>query len=807
MMMSVWYLIVCCILSAVRSSTCQQANRTLASCSFENTENCGFEIVPDLNGVHHLELWTLSMGGKLGRNAPRSDHTPESNLDWLASTKSLESTSVADFNNFTTVIVSPSMNFSTGRGHVTFYYFLWITDDPEGNQDTYPTLTVKGCDEEMMWRRQDFTTGWQVAAFDFTCSEPGLITFEALHQRPGSGVAIDDVKIIEIPNQRTEVTGMDPSPTLEIATRSPISRSSTSPDTSRHTDNTTTESALSDSTGIGEGRVLILAAGCLLGAALILTFSIAIHCCFWRKKRRAEEDHITSSNGGLQVSNTGYDFLTTIVGINNGLDGSKTIATESTTLSTIGKGSSYQMDILSVRRVADDTFEKRLDGSYGMPSKGKRRSITLASFKRVRSSRDRSFEYSEIPESTSPTDENVYHFATLQTQQSNPKAPKLGVIGRTKALVRSNSLPSRNSTESCVSIRMEGPYHITDLIGNVGMDNAIFPSMETVIFDEVSSRRKSSVKYDQPLQNVPQQTDPNANRYEELNKSSSGPDLMLQDSPKRAAGGHQQAETEQHVYKELETKGRGDWYDLLDHVSSTSTSHDINQSETGEHVYKALEHRQRDQDNYDLLQSTNLHTTIQKQDSAKYHVYNELQTPKDQDNYDLLEPESPQVKQAHRDLSDYENPPAVGPKPASPFAPRPMSPRHNWQLPSAAQRETAPPAAAVDQGPEGFVMVRDPKYYTLVPDIVRDASYEYPAVVFQEIDGFDDDDASDTDSNAYESFERPITPKDRRQSLKSKSASNDRAGEGLGKKSQSDPAALKQQQLAKFLDDDYENIE
>ena len=48
----------------------------LAECSFDESENCGFQIIPDLDGVHHRELWTLSSGGSLGNNCPPSDHTP-----------------------------------------------------------------------------------------------------------------------------------------------------------------------------------------------------------------------------------------------------------------------------------------------------------------------------------------------------------------------------------------------------------------------------------------------------------------------------------------------------------------------------------------------------------------------------------------------------------------------------------------------------------------------------------------------------------------------------------------------------------
>ncbi|XP_041484653.1 uncharacterized protein LOC121431208 [Lytechinus variegatus] len=717
-----------------------QENKVLAECTFDDSENCGFQIIPDLDGVHHRELWTLSSGGTLGRNCPPSDHTPGINQDVFANSKSLESTLIRDFQNFTTKIISPEMNFTSGMGQISLYYFLWIADDPEGNEDTFPSLNVIGCNGELMWTRMGITGVWSFVDIRFHCPTPGKIMFEASHHRPGSGVAIDDVKIVEIPFNPGVVDTTTPEvPTTEMAPGPQTTRGAL-PVT--HSQTTVALGIMSSGNG---DRIIIIAVGCFLGALLIFAVSITIHCYFWRKRKRANQRHLTDATNGLHVSNTGYDFLTGIAGVNNGNGSSKSGATETSNLSTISKGfggPSYQMDVVSEKFKGNGTFEKR-EEDCKVPPKGKKRSIGIVSFKRSRGSKDRSFEYSEIPDSTSPTDENLYQFLTTPRKQIDGKTPKLGEIGRSAKIndnsriakmKRSNSLPSRQSIEST---KMEGPYHVTDLIGNITIDNAMFPSMETVAYDDL--KRKESVKYDQPI--------------------------------------------------------------LIPSIHTLPKSTD--------HEYRALEPRKRS-NSYDVLR-INTPSLISLSDESigdNSHVYKELEKKDDQDDYDLLDPITV-TEPAPRDLADYENPPPrppVLPKPTSPFGPRPMSPRLKQKTEPFPSDVTPEGESRSVEGPDGANVVRDPKYYTLVPDLVRDASYDYPDMVVG--DGTDDPDKeSDIDSNIYESFDRPVTPNGKGQRSTPNSRQGSKETPYLDNAAKDRKTLIKQKQLERFLDDDYENLE
>lgn len=96
--------------------------------------------------------------------------------DVFANSKSLESTAVHEFISFTTKIISPEKNFTSGMGRISFYYYLWIADDPEGNEDTYPSLNVVGCDGALMWTKMTFTAGWRFAEIDFPCPTAGKVS-------------------------------------------------------------------------------------------------------------------------------------------------------------------------------------------------------------------------------------------------------------------------------------------------------------------------------------------------------------------------------------------------------------------------------------------------------------------------------------------------------------------------------------------------------------------------------------------------------------------------------------------------------
>lgn len=461
---------------------------------------------------------------------------------------------------------------------------------------------------------------------------------------------------------------------------------------------------------------------------------------------------MTDNTSGIHVSNTGYDFLTGIAGMNNGNGSNKSGATETTSLSTISKsvgGPSYQMDVVSEKRKGSGTFVKRGEGCQ-VP-KGKRRSIGMVHFRRSRSSKDKSFEYSEIPDSTSPTDKNVYQFLTTPRKEANGKTPKLGEIGRsakisdagqTAKVRRSNSLPSRNSVESTSSNRVEGPYHITDLIGNITIDNAIFPSMETVAYDDRSLDRKESVKYDLPQLVQSRQTLPASSNLE---------------------------------YKALEPRKRSNSYDVLQ--ISTPTLISLSDESVGDNT----------------------------------HLYKELERQDDEDDYDFLDPTTV-TGQTPRNSTDCENPPQPPPvsaKPISPFMPRPRAHGLNKQSPLLAVVLSEEGSKTL----ESVVVVHDPKYYTLSPGLVRDASYDYPDMVVGDDDDSPGDKASDVDSNIYESFERPVTPNDKRKRStpnsrqSSKETSIDVIIPCLDTTAKKDKKTfIKQQQLAKFLDDDYENV-
>ncbi|XP_072045929.1 uncharacterized protein [Amphiura filiformis] len=502
---------VLCVLNWELSSVNSQSGTELLSCDFEMPTDCGFVVRTAGGGIQ----WSLNNGksfeGKV--YGPPKDHTTGTADGYYASTVVIDSSQFVVAYPVQTDMMTPKITLPNGEGALVFYFYVWRSapNDLEGT-----TLNVYGCKGRKLWGSTVHAAmeGWQRLEIPLHCPEAFEIYFEGIHQTVGSSISMDDVKVFSTPLDTGNHSPFPPYPgtgapdaSIPASMATKASGEPTWPITEVVTPTKLTTGHRSSGGGVGSGLAVVL----FLLAFLLLGMSVAVHMFIWRKRWFRNERRQPESKG-VQVHNSAYDCLTVHPGSLGGIRGSP----EGNSLRSSarsGKGESSKN--------SHSTFD--IEANHGAATMDQRRSSFRSGF--LHRSRSKtlpskgsqsSFGYYEIVEFDDTTGKNVIR-----------RAPKLSVIGKSRAISRSNSVPLRKQSSSgtyemveCNFIGPGGPgglYHITNLVNSPlrrdpfaidssmsSLDSKSLSTRENTPFDTLSNRQRleipqtSQTKYAKP---------------------------------------------------------------------------------------------------------------------------------------------------------------------------------------------------------------------------------------------------------------------------------------------------------------------